>query len=111
MPLYEYECRTCHARLEVIQRFADAPKKRCPDCGGRLEKLISRSGFVLKGGGWYANDYSSAPSSRSEKGEASEGSSGESSSEKSGEKTESPAAPKPGDKPAKKKKPPVPSSG
>jgi putative FmdB family regulatory protein len=110
MPLYEYECRTCHARLEVIQRFADAPKKRCPDCGGRLAKLISRSGFVLKGGGWYANDYSSAPPSKTGKGEASEGSSSEPPPEKTGDKKDAPAAAKPPDKPSKKKAP-APSSG
>src|SRR6185369_9765648 len=59
MPLYEYRCTKCHELLEVLQGFSDKPLTKCESCGGRLEKLISRSGFVLKGGGWYKSDYTS----------------------------------------------------
>ena len=57
MPLYEYRCASCSRTVEVIQKFSDKPLKKCEECGGKLEKLISASGFVLKGGGWYANAY------------------------------------------------------
>jgi predicted nucleic acid-binding Zn ribbon protein len=40
-----------------MQRFSDEPKKRCPECSGRVDKLISQSTFHLKGTGWYATDY------------------------------------------------------
>ena len=69
MPLYEYRCAKCGKILEVIQGFSDAPLRKHEECGGRLDKLISRSGFVLKGSGWYQSDYK--PAARSSSGEAS----------------------------------------
>jgi len=59
MPIYEYGCEKCGKKHEILQKASDAPKTVCPDCGGKLQKLISHSSFVLKGTGWYANDYGS----------------------------------------------------
>ena len=67
MPLYEYKCERCQRRIEVIQSFSAKPLRKCEECGGKLAKLISRSGFVLKGSGWYKSDYGqSATASKSE---------------------------------------------
>ncbi len=74
MPLYEYRCGKCGDEFETIQKFADRPLTTCKKCGGPLEKLLSRSGFLLKGGGWYADGYKAGKSA---------GSSGESASSKS----------------------------
>ena len=61
MPIYEYECGKCGHGFEREQRMADPPVKTCPECHSRrVSKLISRSSFVLKGGGWYADGYSDA---------------------------------------------------
>lgn len=61
MPIYEYQCAKCSHEFEREQRMADPPVKTCPECKGRkVTKLISRSSFVLKGGGWYADGYSDA---------------------------------------------------
>ena len=49
MPIYEYRCTSCGHTLEVIQKFNDKPLKKCTECSGALEKLISRSAFQLKG--------------------------------------------------------------
>lgn len=57
MPIYEYRCLACDNVSEAIQKFSDAPLKKCALCGGKLEKLISRTAFVLKGGGWYNEGY------------------------------------------------------
>jgi putative FmdB family regulatory protein len=57
MPLYEYECLSCGRRSEALQRMDDPKLTICPDCGGPLKKLVSASGFQLKGSGWYATDY------------------------------------------------------
>jgi predicted nucleic acid-binding Zn ribbon protein len=38
----------------------DPPMKKCEKCGGKLEKQLSASGFVLKGGGWYKDLYASS---------------------------------------------------
>lgn len=63
MPLYEYLCSKCGEKFEVIQKFADAPLTVHEACGGTVERLISLSGFSLKGSGWYATDYAKGGSS------------------------------------------------
>jgi putative FmdB family regulatory protein len=59
MPIYEYECDKCKKRFEYTQSMSEAKKTVCEECGGGLERVISPSGFVLKGGGWYKDLYSS----------------------------------------------------
>ena len=59
MPIYEYECTTCHNIIEAFQQMTEEPLCTCPDCSGSLKKLVSMSSFKLKGGGWYADGYSS----------------------------------------------------
>ena len=57
MPIYEYQCRKCREVTEKIQGVQDPPLRKCPSCGGKLEKMMSHGSFVLKGSGWYATDY------------------------------------------------------
>jgi len=57
MPIYEYRCLDCDHEFERMQKFSDAPLTECPSCAGRVQKLISRSAFHLKGDGWYVTDY------------------------------------------------------
>ncbi|MBK9069724.1 MAG: zinc ribbon domain-containing protein [Myxococcales bacterium] len=59
MPVYEFQCKQCNQIFEYQQRLADEPKSICEACGGALEKLISRSAFQFKGGGWYKDLYAS----------------------------------------------------
>lgn len=63
MPMYEYQCEKCHKVSEVIQKFSDAPLEKCPECGGKVSKLLSKTSFQLKGSGWYASDYKKGQSS------------------------------------------------
>ncbi|MBI4366322.1 MAG: zinc ribbon domain-containing protein [Deltaproteobacteria bacterium] len=58
MPMYEYVCSQCNQHTEIIQKFSDTPLSHCPSCGGPMSRLISPSGFILKGGGWYKDGYS-----------------------------------------------------
>ena len=58
MPLYEYRCLKCGKEFEFLQKFSDAPKRKCEECGGKLEKMVSRTSFHLKGGGWFDQGYS-----------------------------------------------------
>ena len=59
MPIYEYECAKCGHAFEREQAITEPPVKTCPACRSRrVTKLISRTAFVLKGGGWYADGYS-----------------------------------------------------
>ena len=43
MPIYEYLCETCAKTLEVIQIISATPPSSCPNCGGALERLFSRT--------------------------------------------------------------------
>lgn len=66
MPLYEYQCDSCGAVFERIQKFSDPPVEACPTCGGAVKKLVSSPAFQFKGSGWYVTDYakkSSGPAS------------------------------------------------
>jgi putative FmdB family regulatory protein len=66
MPIYEYECTECQEIHEVSQSLSEAPLSTCPKCSEPVKKLISRSSFQLKGGGWYSDGYS-GPSNKKEK--------------------------------------------
>ena len=60
MPTYEYRCTKCEHEFEVFQSMTDAPRKRCPECGGKVERLISGgAGLLFKGSGFYITDYRS----------------------------------------------------
>ena len=74
MPLHEYECKKCGHRFERIQKFSDPPVKKCPECGGKVEQLLSAPAVQFKGSGWYVTDYAkrSGPSSGSDSGDKSE---------------------------------------
>src|ERR1700732_4153749 len=109
MPLYEYECKKCHHRFEKIQKFSDRMVKKCPDCGGPVEQMISAPAVQFKGSGWYVTDYAKKSSSQSssdgsgkdskkedksksessKEGSSKEGSSKEASSKESGSKERS----------------------
>jgi putative FmdB family regulatory protein len=61
MPTYEYECRDCGHAFERYQRISDSPLEECPECGGKVRRLISSGGgLVFKGPGFYATDYRSS---------------------------------------------------
>ena len=88
MPLYEYECKKCHHRFERIQKFSDPYVKKCPDCGGPVEMVVSAPAVQFKGSGWYVTDYakkSSAPSSSNGESKPDSGSKGESDSKSNSE--------------------------
>lgn len=62
MPVYEYQCKECGHVEEAFQKISEPPLDTCPQCKGRLKKLISQSSFHLKGSGWYVTDYGGAKS-------------------------------------------------
>jgi putative FmdB family regulatory protein len=59
MPIYEYECRRCKEIFEIFHKIDEDCKVACPKCLGPAKKLISATNFVLKGSGFYVNDYPS----------------------------------------------------
>jgi putative FmdB family regulatory protein len=76
MPNYEYLCQKCGHRFEQIRKFSDKQLRKCPECGGVIEQVISAPAVRFKGSGWYVNDYpkkgaDSAASSSSAEGDSS----------------------------------------
>ena len=65
MPIYEYECDKCGVTFEAIQAISTKPLKTCQGLGcndkdnGKVHRLVSASGFILKGSGWYTSEYPS----------------------------------------------------
>jgi len=86
MPLYEYQCKKCGHKFERIQRFSDPLVKKCPECGGKVEQVLSAPAVQFKGSGWYVTDYAKKGSSGS-KGESKSNSDGKSDSGKKETKT------------------------
>lgn len=66
MPLYEYQCTNCSARVEILQRVSDPPYSHCPKCGGEMKKLLSAPAIQFKGSGFYKTDYASKSAAPSE---------------------------------------------
>ncbi len=91
MPLYEYECKKCGHRFEKIQKFSDKMVKKCPECGGQVEQMISAPAVQFKGSGWYVTDYAKKSSSP-----GASGSSDSSSKEKKDDKSKSDSGSKDG---------------
>ena len=72
MPIYDYYCEKCEREFEVEQRITEDPIKTCRLCRSRrVKRLISKTAFVLKGGGWYSDLYSSS-SAKSDGGDSSD---------------------------------------
>lgn len=60
MPTYEYRCTKCGHSFEEFQSITASPITFCPECEGRVERVITGGvGFLLKGTGFYQTDYRS----------------------------------------------------
>lgn len=57
MPIYEYKCFKCDDFVEVWKNITDDSEELCPKCQKKMQKNISQSTFILKGGGWYSEGY------------------------------------------------------
>lgn len=68
MPTYRYECTKCGKIHEIFKSINAGRSRKCPDCGGKLERLIGRGGGVLlKGSGFYTTEYRSDSYKKAEK--------------------------------------------
>jgi putative FmdB family regulatory protein len=69
MPVYEYQCTECREVFEIFHKINEEYRDGCPKCMGQAKKILSPSNFILKGSGFYVNDY---PSESRKKPEAKE---------------------------------------
>jgi putative FmdB family regulatory protein len=88
LPIYEYQCTKCGHRFEQIQKFSDPQVESCPQCGGKVEQVLSAPAVQFKGSGWYVTDYARKSSGSSGKKDSSESKAGDKSDSKS-QKSES----------------------
>jgi putative FmdB family regulatory protein len=74
---YEYACTACGHAWEAEQSISAAPLTECPSCKQATAKrqVSGGAGFILKGGGWYADLYSSSGAKKPAEGAADGGTS------------------------------------
>jgi putative FmdB family regulatory protein len=91
MPTYEYRCAKCEQHFDVYQSFSEAPLTKHEGCGGKLTKVLSPAGIVLKGSGFYKTDNrsSKSPSKKSSESTTSSSESSSSSSDSSSSESKS----------------------
>ena len=77
---YEYACTACGHAWEAEQSISAAPLSECPSCHQATAKrqVSGGAGFILKGGGWYADLYSSSGGANKGSSDASSSSSSDS---------------------------------
>ncbi|MCK9996449.1 MAG: zinc ribbon domain-containing protein [Candidatus Krumholzibacteria bacterium] len=57
MPTYEYECTRCGIIFEEFKPMSAPRRQRCPECRGKVTRLISGGlGIHFKGSGFYVTD-------------------------------------------------------
>ena len=92
MPTYDYKCLACDVRFEKFQGITAPPIEDCPECGGKVKRLIGAgAGLIFKGSGFYTTDYRSdgyKESAKKDKKESSDKSASSDKSEKKEKKTE-----------------------
>jgi putative FmdB family regulatory protein len=112
VPLYEYQCAKCKRRTEKIENLSGPHLKKCPHCGGKVERTLTAPAIQFKGSGWYVTDYAgkksagsdTAPAAKSESSESKESTAKESATKESASKESKESKENKEKKPAPKKK-------
>jgi putative FmdB family regulatory protein len=47
MPTYEYKCQNCQHQFEIEQSMSDVPLTECPECSGKIERVVTGGGGFL----------------------------------------------------------------
>lgn len=55
MPIHEFECECGNTKEELVPMGTTSIK--CEKCGKDMDKVISKSSFILKGSGWAVDNY------------------------------------------------------
>jgi putative FmdB family regulatory protein len=66
MPTYDYKCTECNYTFEQFQKMSDDPLEDCPNCEGKVKRLIGTGGIpIFKGSGFYQTDYKNEKKTKS----------------------------------------------
>jgi putative FmdB family regulatory protein len=103
VPLYEYQCVKCGRRTEKIENVDGPHLKKCPHCGGKVERLVAAPAIQFKGAGWYVTDYAKKSSGGGDSEKMASGATETVSKEKSGDSKEAVSKDSKEKKSAKKK--------
>ena len=58
MPIYEFECTSCGAVFDRLQKLSDPDPVDCPECGKpTVKRRVTAPSFRLAGSGWYETDF------------------------------------------------------
>ncbi len=58
MPIYAFECDSCGAQFDRLQKLSDADPDTCPECGApSVRRRLTAPSFRLSGSGWYETDF------------------------------------------------------
>ena len=57
MPTYQYKCKACEHRFDIVQKITAEALTVCPECSGEIRRVMFPAGVVFKGSGWYVTDY------------------------------------------------------
>jgi putative FmdB family regulatory protein len=57
VPIYGYRCTSCGHEFEIHQKVSAEPLTVCPQCQGKLQKMLYPTGVIFKGSGFYSTDY------------------------------------------------------
>lgn len=62
MPTYDYKCLECDHAFDAFQGITESPLAECPECHGKVKRLLGRGGMILfNGSGFYETDYKRRP--------------------------------------------------
>ncbi|MFW6119531.1 MAG: FmdB family zinc ribbon protein [Petrotogales bacterium] len=56
MPLYNYYCKQCKRKHQLLLKMSENGIQKCPDCGQPMERMISSVGVLFKSDGFYITD-------------------------------------------------------
>jgi putative FmdB family regulatory protein len=71
MPTYDYECSSCGINFEMFQSMKDDPITECPECKGKVRRLIGGGmGIIFKGSGFYSTDHKRSSASTGDTGKS-----------------------------------------
>ena len=56
MPIYTFNCPKCGLAVNKVSQVNDTSPE-CPYCRLDMDRQIKSCGFILKGEGFFANDY------------------------------------------------------
>jgi len=56
MPEYRYYCTKCGEMFKITKDMGAPAPVKCSRCGGKLERIFSKTPVIYRGSGYYTKD-------------------------------------------------------